>query len=174
MAWLILKTALEYPGQYRHQLRRDVEFWGNQLADTLESELGDLYPNHQDHSSLSYIYAWMVDCPTCSARVPLVNSWKLAHFPDEARSTYIEPIFHAGEWHFLIKSGRPASGGTSHRAIGMCLNCGAEIANAAIINQLQAGVRRSCSQSYHIMGNESVIPPQIKLILRPLPRVKPV
>ncbi|HMF32736.1 MAG TPA: DUF1156 domain-containing protein [Candidatus Lokiarchaeia archaeon] len=143
VSWLIMKTSLEYPVEFGSQLREDVEKWGNHIITHLQSDLGAYYPPHDQKPALAYIYAWMVDCPSCGMKVPLVNSWNLANFADDARSVSIEPVFREGTWEFLVKRGSPSQGGTCTRASGTCLSpsCGATIPNASILAQLQSGAQ---------------------------------
>jgi Adenine-specific DNA methylase containing a Zn-ribbon len=103
VAWLIMKSVLEYPIKYDDKLVKYLKKVFDDIFKKLKAELGDLYPTHNGKEVAAYIYAWMVKCPKCGFETPLVGSWWLAR--KKNKPLYLQYIIKDSELHFEIERG---------------------------------------------------------------------
>ena len=75
VAFLILKSILEYPHKYKTKLVDDVERYCKDVIKLTKDEIGEFFAG-ETRKPLAYIWAWCIKCPYCNQRIPLVNhSW---------------------------------------------------------------------------------------------------
>ena len=80
VACLILKVLLETIPREGPGLGDEIRRVGQGIRAAAEEELGDLYPDDEDGSSVvSYLWARTVRCeaPKCGAEIPLMRTWWL-------------------------------------------------------------------------------------------------
>lgn len=79
--YIFLKAVLEYPLKYGEQLIKDVERWGDWVAERLKEDkaIKELY--HSD--TAIYIGSWEVKCPHCGKWTPLIGNFWLARVKDD-------------------------------------------------------------------------------------------
>lgn len=135
VAYLILKATLEYPKKYGWRLYNDVKKYSEQIIRELKEELGHLYPKHNERDVAAYIYAWVVKCPHCGFETPLVGTWQLT--VDKKYQCYLDYTIKDGKLKFEIKNGIDNKGGNVYRGSGICLNCGSEIPNEKIVEDIR-------------------------------------
>jgi len=135
VAYLILKATLEYPKKYGWKLYDDVKKYANQILNELKEELGHLYPKHDGKNVAAYVYSWVVECPYCGFKTPLVGSWQLSteRKNDEGKVTreahYIDYTIQGDEIKFEIKKGKAPHSGNVSNGVFTCLKCGAQISD---------------------------------------------
>jgi adenine-specific DNA methylase len=70
VAYLILKTTIEYPAKYGEKLVDKVKEEANELISYIEKQLGSFYPEDTE----GYIFARGIECPCCKGVIPLIHS----------------------------------------------------------------------------------------------------
>ena len=70
VAYIILKTTIEYPAKYGKELANRVKEEANKLISYIEKHLNDFYPEDTE----GYIFARGIKCPKCNGITPLVHS----------------------------------------------------------------------------------------------------
>ncbi|MEM0319175.1 MAG: DUF1156 domain-containing protein [Fervidicoccaceae archaeon] len=93
VAYIFLKTVLEYPNNYGERLVRDVEKWGKWIIERLKEDplIQELY----DKETAVYIGSWEIKCPHCGRWTPLVGNWWLARVKSNngyERLAWMEPV----------------------------------------------------------------------------------
>jgi len=121
----ILKTTLEYPAKYGNKLLKDVEIGLNWLYEKSKEELEDLYPKHDGKDVAAYIYSWVVECPECGFKNPLVGQWWLVRVGK--KRLYLDYNIDNNELIFSIKNDERVPKSNISQGKGKCLNCGVAI-----------------------------------------------
>ena len=135
VAYLILKATLEYPKKYGWKLYEDVKKYANQILNELKEELGHLYPKHNGKNVAAYVYSWVVECPYCGFKTPLVGSWQLSTEKRNKKGEvtrdahYIDYKIQGDEIKFEIKKGKAPQTGNVSDGVFTCLKCGAQISD---------------------------------------------
>lgn len=129
VAYLILKATLEYPKKYGWKLYEDVKKYANQILNELKEELGHLYPKHDGKNVAAYVYSWMVECPYCGFKTPLVGSWELAKPKGKKPGYHIEYSITGDSIKFEVKPGKTPYKGNVSNGVFTCLKCGAQISD---------------------------------------------
>lgn len=97
VAYIILKTTIEYPAKYGEELANRVNEEAKKLISYIEKNLGNFYPEDVE----GYIFARGVKCPKCHGHIPLVHSSEITskyylgfHFNKENKhfTTYISKM----------------------------------------------------------------------------------
>ena len=70
LAYLILKSTLEYPKKYSKTLVDDIEKFGTELIVNTKSDLENFF----DSNTLCYVWLWCVKCTHCGQKIPLTNN----------------------------------------------------------------------------------------------------
>ena len=73
VAYLILKSTLEYPAKHGPKLAEDIERYGGEVIKRVEKELGNFY-RRDGRKALHYLWCWCIRCPYCGQRIPLANN----------------------------------------------------------------------------------------------------
>lgn len=73
VAYIILKTTIEYPAKYGIELGSRVKEEAKKLISYVEKKLGDFYPEDAE----GYIFARGVKCPRCDGHIPLVHTLEI-------------------------------------------------------------------------------------------------
>ena len=134
VAFLIQKATIEYPMKYGDKLLDDVEKGLKWVFDNTKKELVELYPKHDGKDVASYIWSWVVTCPECGFKSPLVGQWWL--YKSKKENIYLSPIVTDNELKFELKSGKIAPNANVTRGKGICLKCGVTIPNNSIKKQI--------------------------------------
>lgn len=134
MAFLIQKGTIEFPAKYGDKLLHDVEIGLDWLFNKVKDEMEGFYPKNNAKDPVSYIYSWVVSCPECGFKSPLVGQWWLVKTP--GKKIYLEPKIISNELKFEIKSGDQAPPGTVTNGKGKCLKCGTTIKNDHIVKEI--------------------------------------
>jgi len=70
VAYIILKTTLEYPAKYGMELANRTREEAKKLIYHIERDLGEFYPEDAE----GYIFARGFECPRCTGYIPMVNN----------------------------------------------------------------------------------------------------
>lgn len=70
VAYVILKTTIEYPAKYGRRLASRVREEANKLISYIEKHLSNFYPENTE----GYIFARGITCPQCNGKIPLIHS----------------------------------------------------------------------------------------------------
>ena len=79
VAYILLKTTIEYPARYGIELANRVREEAKKLIHHIEKNLGEFYPEDSE----GYIFARGIECPKCCGHIPIV------HNPEIARNYYL-------------------------------------------------------------------------------------
>lgn len=134
VAYLIEKATLEYPQKYGQQILKDVSLALEWITNETKNELEQYYPKHEGGDVADYIWAWSVKCPKCGFETPLVGQWWLVK--NERKKIFLHPEVHENKLKLSIKNGSNAPEKTCYKGKGVCLSCGASIANDTIKNEI--------------------------------------
>lgn len=98
VAYVFLKSILEYPAKYGRNLIRDVEKWGRWIIERLKEDplIKELY----EEDVAVYIGSWEIKCPHCQRWTPLIGNWWLARVKGDkgyTRLAWMEPFIENGE-----------------------------------------------------------------------------
>ncbi len=128
VAHLIERATLEYPQKYGHKLRGDVEKGLNWVYAETKKDLEQYYPKHDGKDVVAYIWAWMVTCPECGFRCPLVGQWWLCQ-KDKKKIflNYEKPEGSDDTLRLEILEGNYPPDKNCSGGKGICLRCGALI-----------------------------------------------
>ncbi len=146
VAWLIQKVTLDFPRRFGPAFSVTIEQFARKVIEEVALALGKFYPTIDGKTVIAYLYAWEVQCPSCGAKVPLVNSWKLVGKPpaksgERGKSAFLKPQYNAAEKTVTFEIGTrgQAPKGNCVRARGWCLNpeCKAKISNEWIRQQIR-------------------------------------
>ena len=77
VAYLILKSAVEYPARYGERLIHDVEQYGKIVLRELTDKVKEYYPPHPLGQPIDYIWIKYFRCPECGCEVPSLVSLQL-------------------------------------------------------------------------------------------------
>lgn len=124
VANLILRGSLEYPLKYREKFLEDVKTGFEWIFEKSKDELQNLYPQHDGKDVAAYIYAWVVSCPDCGFKSPLVGQWWLTK---RKRKLYLDYKKSNEKLKFCIKEGEKAPEKNMSGKTGKCLSCGKTI-----------------------------------------------
>ncbi len=72
VAYVLMKSILEYPKKYGSKLAGDVKKYGEELIRKTKEEVGRFY-ERSTCKTLNYIWCWCIKCPYCGQRFPLAN-----------------------------------------------------------------------------------------------------
>jgi putative DNA methylase len=77
VAYLIMKSVLEYPGKYGNKLEIDFKKYGIEVIERTRKEIGKFFVRN-GRKSLTYLWVWCIRCSYCQQRVPLTqHMWLL-------------------------------------------------------------------------------------------------
>ena len=120
VAYVILKTGLEYPAHYGDRLVVDVERYGKQVLTQLRERVRTYYPTVNGEQPTGYIWVKTFTCPECGCMIPAVKQSVIdrvngvALYPEmEERSIclHIVKVEDAGEGKLRVREG-PLKGRT--------------------------------------------------------------
>jgi len=75
VAYIILKTTIEYPAKYGQKLANRVKEEAKKLISYIEKTLSDFYPNDTE----GYIFARGIKCSKCGGYIPLIHDSEIAN-----------------------------------------------------------------------------------------------
>ncbi|MDA8038079.1 MAG: DUF1156 domain-containing protein, partial [Actinomycetota bacterium] len=79
VAAAILRACLEVPSDLGRALQKDLERWGQALADNVQNRLGPFFElENPSERVVGYIFARTVTCPRTGRLVPLAPNWWLS------------------------------------------------------------------------------------------------
>lgn len=135
VAHLIQNATIDYPAKYSEKLYEDVELALNWVFDKAQAELNEFYPKHNGKDVSAYIHAWMVSCPDCGFKNPLVGKWWLSDTKE--KKIYLKPIIDTEKrLKMEICYGTDVPERTVIGGKGKCLDCGKTIPNDHIKNEI--------------------------------------
>jgi len=75
VAYIILKTTLEYPAKFGEELAIRVKEEADKLIGYIEEKLSSFYPKNVE----GYIFARGINCPKCNGLIPLISDLEIAN-----------------------------------------------------------------------------------------------
>ena len=142
VAVFIEKCTLEYPQKYRNKknanwsdgninLINDVKKYGQWVLEEVKNEIGEFYPNENQHVPVGYLWTRTVPCqnPSCNAEIPLMRQFWLSKKKNKkiALYPYIEneiiKFKIVGEGYEKIPENFDPNNGTISRAVIVCPIC---------------------------------------------------
>ncbi len=134
LACLIQQATIGYPARYSKKLWLDLdETFKNIIGEAFDS-LKEFYPQNNGQDVATYLHAWVVRCPVCGFRNPLVSQWWLAK--RRKKRIYLDYTIDKDQIKFTIKTeGTPPkgniSGGQAH-----CLKCDETLSGDYILREI--------------------------------------
>jgi putative DNA methylase len=121
VAYLILKSTLEYPAKHGPKLAEDIERYGGEVIKRVEKELGNFY-RRDGRKALHYLWCWCIRCPYCGQRIPLANNMWL-----DQRRKIAYRVIPTDNGHFRIEIGtlttKEGSSYTQKGGKAVCIRC---------------------------------------------------
>ncbi|MEN6292408.1 MAG: DUF1156 domain-containing protein [Methanobacterium sp.] len=136
VAYLIQKATIKYPAKHGKKLYKDVENGLNWIFNKANEQMKEFYPKHDGKNVSTYIYAWMVSCPDCGFKTPLVGKWWLSNIKN--KKIYLQPSVVDDKLKIEIKNGDDVPDKTVVNGKGKCLKCGSTIPNKNILEEIVA------------------------------------
>jgi putative DNA methylase len=134
LACLIQQATIQYPARYSKKLWLDLdEIFKSIIGEAFES-LKEFYPQNNGEDVVTYLHAWVVRCPVCGFRNPLVSQWWLAK--RRKKRIYLDYTIHKDQIKFRIKTeGTPPKGNISGGQ-AQCLKCDETLTNDYILREI--------------------------------------
>ncbi|MFA0832597.1 MAG: DUF1156 domain-containing protein [Methanobacterium formicicum] len=134
LACLIQQATIEYPTRYSKKLWLDLDETLKNIIKEAFDSLNEFYPQNNGMDVATYLHAWVVRCPECGFRNPLVSQWWLAK--RRKKRIYLDYTIHKDQIKFTIKTeGTPPqgniSGGQAH-----CLKCNETLSGNYILREI--------------------------------------
>jgi len=134
LACLIQLATIGYPARYSKKLWLDLDETFNNIIGEAFDSLKEFYPKNNGLDVATYLHAWVVRCPECGFRNPLVSQWWLAK--RRKKRIYLDYTIHKDQIKFTIKTeGTPPqgniSGGQAH-----CLKCNQTLSGDYILREI--------------------------------------
>jgi len=142
VASIIERATIEYPSQFGKELAKDIENWGERIAEGIEKKMGSCFPRKQGETDLCYIWVRTVECPSCGLQVPLSPNWWLDKKGRLGYQCIVPKKAEGNTCSFEIKtvsSDFDPDNGTVTRGVGRCPRCASPIEGDDIKRQAQAG-----------------------------------
>ena len=134
LACLIQQATIGYPARYSKKLWLDLDDTFKSIIGEAFNSLKEFYPQRNGQDVATYLHAWVVRCPDCGFRNPLVSQWWLAK--RRKKRVYLDYTIHKDQLKFTIKTeGTPTqgniSGGQAH-----CLKCDQTLSGDYILREI--------------------------------------
>jgi len=75
VAYILLKSTIEYPVKYGQRLLTAVEEICNKIHDSARKELSEFFPKNIGEDVFAYVWSRTVNCPNCSLIIPMSPNW---------------------------------------------------------------------------------------------------
>ncbi len=137
VAYLIMRSVLEYPSKYGERLADDFIKYCNKLIGDVGNEIGKFFVR-PGRKPITYLWVWCIRCPYCGQRVPLTNNMWLVNtvkkrigirfIPNDGlnfKVEFINGISEKGGKDFTQKGGK-----------AICIRCRNSIDYAHITNDI--------------------------------------
>jgi putative DNA methylase len=153
LAWLILKSTVEFPRLGEKVLRQYVEL-GKRFGERCKDRIRHLYPDEPKGVCDGYLWARTITCPYCSGKVPLSPLWNLT----KTTGVCIIPVTEKNNRHCrfeVVDNLKKMSKGTVKGGDALCPfpDCGERIDGGYIKEQAQSG--RMGQQLYAVVYKET-------------------
>ena len=142
VACVIERATIEYPALFGPGLAKDIDIWGNRIADEIEQQLADCFPRQPGEKDLCYIWVRTVTCPACELSVPLSPNWWLDKAAKLGYAMQVPRHAESDTVSFTMKlrsSEFDPDAGTVVRGVGTCPRCAAVLEGDHIKTEAQAG-----------------------------------
>jgi len=124
VAYLIMKSILEYAPKYGTQLEIDVKKYGKEWIELTRQELGKFFVRG-GKKSLAYIWMWCIKCKYCQQRIPLTNHMWLVNNSKRKTGIRFTPTEDKNFKVELIKDmdNKEGNGFTQKGGKAICIRC---------------------------------------------------
>ncbi len=142
VAVVVEKGTLEYPALFGSGLSKDIQSYGQRIAQVLERKISQYFPRQTGEVDLCYIWVRTVLCKDCGLHVPLSPNWWV---DVENKLGYRFILPHEGEgnectFQIVKRSGDfDPEKGTVARGAAVCPRCSLPLDEDYIKGQAQAG-----------------------------------
>jgi putative DNA methylase len=159
VAVVTMKAAMEYPLKFGPDLQHEIDKWVKWIGDEAEKRLAEFFPSQEGETTINYLWAHTVKCPSCESVIPLSPNWWLYRRngkPNWRHWSAVKPIPNPKQRRIDFKFIGPGKGDgntvktddgdydpsenlTINRGVGKCLNCESIIDNDFIYKQGRNG-----------------------------------
>ncbi len=153
VAWLILKSTVEFPRLGERVLGRYVEL-AKRFGERCKDRIRYLYPDEPNGVCDGYLWARTITCPCCSGKVPLSPQWNLTKTTGVRLAPVIEKAKRYCRFE-VVDNLKKMSKGTVKGGDALCPfpDCGERIDGDHIKEEARAG--RMGQQLYAVVYKES-------------------
>ncbi len=160
VAWLILRTTVEFPALFGKRLLERFAEIGGEFVRRMQQSMGRFYPDEPRGNCIpdGYLWARTVRCPYCDGVVPLSPNWRLDGGGTGVRLIPDTRNPHNRHIRFeIVKTLKEQSPGTVSGGDGLCPlpDCGRPIDGDEIKKQAQEG--KMGEQLYAIVYKEQKV-----------------
>src|SRR5271157_5478595 len=159
VAWLILKTTVEFPCRYGEPLHKRFHELAGEFIHRRDERLAPFFPPEPlpDSVATNWLWARTISCPYCGGLGPLSPNWRL-----DSKGTGVRLVPHTEEPEHrhctfqIVTKAKDHSAGTVKGGDGLCPfpDCGRVIDGDEVKSQARAG--KMGEQIYAIVYKETV------------------
>ncbi|PZO60793.1 MAG: DNA methylase [Phormidesmis priestleyi] len=147
VAVVTMKAAMEYPLKFGPDLQAEINKWVKWVGDEVEERQSKFFPSLSGETTINYLWAHTMKCPSCESVIPLSPNWWLYRRLGESNYKYwcaVKPIANLSNKRVdfqLMAGGKgkgktiktddgdydPDTASTINRGAAKCTNCGSII-----------------------------------------------
>lgn len=90
VAFLILKSTIEYPAKFKEKLILGIEEFCNEIQKRAYVELKEFFPNIENERIYQYLWAHTIKCSKCGLKIPLSPNWWIVRSEKEGDQVAIK------------------------------------------------------------------------------------
>ena len=164
VAYLLMKSVLEYSCKYGSHLAEDVDKYGKILIERTRAELGKFFVR-TNGKPLVYLWVWCIKCPYCNQRIPLANQMWILKKDKKKIAIKVTPQSDLNFKVELIQNADEKDGNqfTQKKGKAICIKCRNSIDNEQLTTDIAKNkdkemiivvIQNSNGKEYHLPTDE--------------------